>query len=427
MSKHGQAVLATVYDATGRKWRAVRSIQPLGQDNQPTGQHQIETTTYLGGVEWKQAGGEPTRLHAVNASAHGRTAFTVDEATGETRSRLEYYHTDHLGNVRLAFSDLDGNGTITVGDIYAPDNEVVMEQHYYPFGLSQNGPWFATVHPDNAYRYNGKELDEAVGMYDYGARYYDPAIARWGQVDPLAEEYAPYSPYNYVMGNPVRLIDPDGKAPEDHIFYIAVQKSTSNSIDINAISSNVQRMLDINGINLQVQVLYVGDSGFEGDYKSMLDDTDALTFIGSEEFVENIYGRGNIDGGYNDERVGYVNVTEMGIVLNNSEFENVHYARAAIHEGVGHQFGGSGHPDESRAPGHRYKKHYGVDQQNIMTSGNNTKFSSNPYSNGGAMFLPVDLKLIKNSIPNSKVVLDIYGVHFEPISPKDNFSKRVKY
>lgn len=212
MSKHGQAVLATVYDATGRKWRAVRSIQPLGQNNQPTGQHEIETTTYLGGVEWKQAGGEPTRLHAVNASAHGRTAFFVDEATGETRSRLEYYHTDHLGNVRLAFSDLDGNGTITVGDIYAPDNEVVMEQHYYPFGLSQNGSWFATVHPDNAYRYNGKELDEAVGMYDYGARYYDPAIARWGQVDPLADQFANWSPYNYVYNDPISYNDPTGMA-----------------------------------------------------------------------------------------------------------------------------------------------------------------------------------------------------------------------
>lgn len=64
--------------------------------------------------------------------------------------------------------------------------------------------------PNNAYRYNGKELDEATGWYDYGARYYDPAIARWGQVDPLAEHYAAYSPYNYVLGNPISFVDPDG-------------------------------------------------------------------------------------------------------------------------------------------------------------------------------------------------------------------------
>lgn len=52
-----------------------------------------------------------------------------------------------------------------------------------------------------------------MGWYDYGARFYEPALARWMAVDPLAEKYAPWSPYNYVLGNPVRLIDPDGRDP----------------------------------------------------------------------------------------------------------------------------------------------------------------------------------------------------------------------
>ena len=37
-------------------------------------------------------------------------------------------------------------------------------------------------------------------------------------VDPLAEDYASYSPYNYVLGNPILLTDPDGRAPDNVII-----------------------------------------------------------------------------------------------------------------------------------------------------------------------------------------------------------------
>lgn len=64
------------------------------------------------------------------------------------------------------------------------------------------------------YKYNGKELDQMHGLnlYDYSARYYEPAIGRFTTVDPLAEMYYSISPYAYCNNNPLRFIDPTGMA-----------------------------------------------------------------------------------------------------------------------------------------------------------------------------------------------------------------------
>ena len=65
--------------------------------------------------------------------------------------------------------------------------------------------------------YNGKELEDYtlgtsyLGTLDYGARHYDPRIARWTVPDPMAEKYYGINPYVYCNGDPVNAIDSDGQ------------------------------------------------------------------------------------------------------------------------------------------------------------------------------------------------------------------------
>jgi len=81
---------------------------------------------------------------------------------------------------------------------------------------------------DKRYLYNGKELNKDFGLdwYDYGARWYDAAVGRWGQVDPLGEDpnQISESPYGYSWNNPILLVDPDGRCPKCWVTAAKIAK-----------------------------------------------------------------------------------------------------------------------------------------------------------------------------------------------------------
>ncbi|WP_291276143.1 RHS repeat-associated core domain-containing protein, partial [Flavobacterium sp.] len=70
-------------------------------------------------------------------------------------------------------------------------------------------PLFTTSYD---YKYNGKELQEELGlnMYDYGARNYDPSIGRYFTIDNFSEAFYNNTPYQYTANDPVKFIDVNG-------------------------------------------------------------------------------------------------------------------------------------------------------------------------------------------------------------------------
>ncbi len=104
----------------------------------------------------------------------------------DSNNEVKYYHQDNLGSTRL-ITDVGGN--------------LVSRVDYEPFGKDLS-------YANSKYKFTGKEKDSS-SLYYFGARYYDPNIGRFTQIDPSFEPSE--TPYSYVDNNPLNKVDPDGR------------------------------------------------------------------------------------------------------------------------------------------------------------------------------------------------------------------------
>ena len=142
-------------------------------------------TTYYAGSHFEEKNGV---VNAYIFAGSTRVAMI-------TSSDTYYFHKDHLGS-SSAVTNSSG--------------AVVAKMEYMPFG----GQRSATGAMPSGYRFTDQELDGETGLYNYGARLYDPVIGRFITADSIVQ--SPGDPqtlnrYSYCRNNPLIYTDPSGQ------------------------------------------------------------------------------------------------------------------------------------------------------------------------------------------------------------------------
>jgi RHS repeat-associated protein len=196
----------------------------------------------------------PTTLAVYTVNSSGTpTAWHFNVISGDqvvgrqpnTGSR-SYYHRDLLGSTRSVVQ-----GT-----------NIVESYDYDPWGQFMKDRWLEGPTKE---RFSGKERDAETGLDYFGFRYYMPAVGRWTSVDPPADEFPSWSPYNYVENNPVTFTDRHGLCAVDADGIDYTYDICGNVVDQTANGLEQDRhFVDIEGEKLSLdQPLTAGDTPYE--------------------------------------------------------------------------------------------------------------------------------------------------------------------
>ncbi len=271
-----------IYDATGLKLKKIAQIGAnaavhteyangyVYSDQENVGSIQLQFFTHPEGYI------EPMVQNGIR-SKYSVKGFDTDTG-GITYSDFKYVfqYRDHLGNIRLSYSDSDLNGTID------PASEIIEESNYYPFGLKQLGYNYDVSSNGNSiaqkWKHNGVEYEQALGlnMSEMFFRMHDPAIGRWNGVDPVT--HWDYSPYSAFDNNPVYWADPTGADGENYIDSFNKMDQLGGFIGWNNLSSAATNFIG-------------GEGGLVGDPTGV----GTFTNIGNGEYYNSTTGETTTD------------------------------------------------------------------------------------------------------------------------------------
>jgi RHS repeat-associated protein len=152
---------------------------------------------FLGASLWKKTEGSLTTYYLPSMRKEGtqtRKFYGVFAERSAEDGQLRFYHPDQLGSSTV---------------LTAAGGVVAHRSAFKPYGEDVDAGGGAFV---PKLRFNFKEK-ESTGLYDYGARLYNPATGRWLSADPLLADGL--NRYAYVRNNPLRYVDPTGHAGQE--------------------------------------------------------------------------------------------------------------------------------------------------------------------------------------------------------------------
>ncbi|MBQ7709481.1 MAG: hypothetical protein IJT74_06145 [Bacteroidales bacterium] len=213
-----------------------------------------------------------------------------------TPQGVRYHVTDHLGSV-MAVVDA-GTGSLFQASEYAPYGSRTV-----PAAVT-----VSTAPAGETFRdqFTGKEAqdpDFGVSYLDFGARHYSPSLRRWLVPDPMGEEYYDVSPYVYCAGNPVMLVDEDGRD---------VLPKGLNELEIikNTLPEDARSYVQVDETGIINAKLLKQYSGNSSNYAALMELVDSrFTIIVSSS---SNYSYRKPDGKvYNDKSLSYTGVDEF--------------------------------------------------------------------------------------------------------------------
>ena len=132
--------------------------------------------------------------------------------------RTQFYHVNHLGSASVI---TDQNG----------DRKERIE--YFPFGTYREVVDYDTNFPDVFYTFTGQEDDDDLGLYNFKARSYDPLLGKFISPDslvPKPNDPQSFNRYSYCLNNPLKLIDPTGRAGDAFHFGTTYELAVNEGI-----------------------------------------------------------------------------------------------------------------------------------------------------------------------------------------------------